>query len=65
MGMRARKLVGTILLLVLVAGYSLAVVVMAGALLPEANKAIELAFYAVAGLAWVLPAAVVVRWMQR
>lgn len=65
MGMRARKLVGTILLLVLVAGYSLAVVVVAGALLPEANKAIELAFYAVAGLAWVLPAAVLVRWMQR
>lgn len=65
MGMRARKLVGTILLLVLVAGYSLAVVVVAGALLPEANKAIDLAFYAVAGLAWVLPAAVLVRWMQR
>lgn len=65
MGMRARKLVGTILLLVLVAGYSLAVVVVAGALLPEANKAIELAFYAVAGLAWVLPAAVLVQWMQR
>lgn len=65
MGMRMRKLVGTVLLLVLVAVYALAVMVLAGVLLPEGSKVSELAFYAVAGLAWVLPAGLLVRWMQR
>lgn len=65
MGMRMRKLVGTILLLVLVTVYALVAVVVAGAVLPGANKAAELAFYAVAGLAWVLPAGLLIRWMQR
>ncbi len=65
MSTRMRKLVGTILLLALVAVYVLVAVVVAGAVLPEANKVVELAFYAVAGLAWVLPAGLLVRWMHR
>jgi hypothetical protein len=65
MSTRMRKLVGTILLLVLVTVYVLVAIVVAGAVLPEANKAIELVFYAIAGLAWVLPAGLLVRWMQR
>jgi Protein of unknown function (DUF2842) len=65
MSTRMRKLVGTILLLALVAVYVLVAIVVAGAVLPEANKAIELAFYAIAGLAWVLPAGLLVRWMHR
>lgn len=60
-----RKLVGTVLLLALVAIYALAAVALAGAVLPEAGKVTELAFYAVAGLAWVLPAALLIRWMHR
>jgi Protein of unknown function (DUF2842) len=65
MSTRLRKLVGTILLLALVAVYVLVAVVVAGAVLPEANNVVELAFYAVAGLAWVLPAGLLVRWMHR
>jgi len=65
MSTRIRKLMGTILLLVLVAVYALVAVVVAGAVLPEASKATELAFYAVAGLAWVLPAGLLIRWMHR
>ncbi|MET0568462.1 MAG: DUF2842 domain-containing protein [Hyphomicrobiaceae bacterium] len=60
-----RKLVGTILLLALVAVYVLVAIVVAGAVLPEANKVVELAFYTIAGLAWVLPAGLLVRWMHR
>jgi hypothetical protein len=65
MSTRMRKLVGTILLLALVAVYVLVAIVVAGAVLPEANKVVELAFYAIAGLAWVLPAGLLVRWMHR
>jgi hypothetical protein len=65
MSTRMRKLVGTILLLALVAVYVLVAIVVAGAVLPEANKVVELAFYTIAGLAWVLPAGLLVRWMHR
>lgn len=65
MSTRLRKLIGTILLLVLVAGYALLATAVAGIVLPEASKVTELAFYAVAGLAWVLPAALLIRWMHR
>ena len=65
MSTRMRKLVGTILLLALVAVYVLVAIVVAGAVLPEADKVVELAFYTIAGLAWVLPAGLLVRWMHR
>ena len=36
--------------------YSLAVMLAAAAVLPDGGKIVELIFYAVAGIAWVLPA---------
>ncbi len=60
---RTRKLVGTMLLLVVLIIYSLLVMLAAAAVLPNGGKIVELIFYAVAGLAWVLPAAVLIKWM--
>lgn len=62
---RTRKLVGTILLLVLVTVYALAAMFVAIALQVNASKAVEMAYYVVAGLLWVLPAAVIVTWMSK
>jgi hypothetical protein len=31
----------------------------------NASKLVELVFYVVAGLAWVIPAGLLIRWMQR
>jgi hypothetical protein len=31
----------------------------------EANKSIELLYYVVAGLLWVLPAGLIIKWMQK
>jgi hypothetical protein len=61
--MRLRILYGTLLLIAGLALYALAVMVVAVAFLP-AQPAIELIFYAIAGTAWLFPAARLTKWMQ-
>jgi hypothetical protein len=60
---RIRKLVGTVLLLIVLAIYSLVVMLVASVLVTDGNKFIEMMFYAIAGLAWVLPAGYLIKWM--
>ena len=60
-----RRLVGTILLVVFIAVYVLAAMVAASAILPGAGVVAEFIYYAVAGLAWVPPAAGIIAWMYR
>lgn len=63
---RTRKLVGAILLLIVIAIYSL--LAMAAAIIlqvNEANKTVELIYYFTAGLLWVLPAGWIIKWMQK
>lgn len=60
-----RKLIATILLLVFIITYALVVMVLANTMLPPNSKWTELVFYAVAGLLWVLPAGVIVKWMHK
>jgi hypothetical protein len=61
--MRLRILFGTMLLLVGLALYAVAVTAAAQRL--PGHWAAAAVFYAVAGLAWIYPAAALVRWMQR
>jgi hypothetical protein len=60
---RTRKLVGTVLLLIVLTIYSLLVMLAAAAVLPAGGKIVELIFYAIAGIAWVLPAGYLIKWM--
>jgi hypothetical protein len=60
---RTRKLVGTVLLLIVLTIYSLLVMLAAAAVLPTGGKIVELIFYAIAGVAWVLPAGYLIKWM--
>jgi hypothetical protein len=62
---RARKLIGTILLVAFVSVYALVAMTVAAARLPGTSVAVQTLFYAIAGLAWVLPAGLLVSWMQR
>jgi uncharacterized membrane protein YkgB len=62
---RTRKLIGTVVLLVLLAGYALAVVGISAGRITTAAPLVQLAFFVVAGLAWVVPAALLIRWMHR
>jgi peptidoglycan/LPS O-acetylase OafA/YrhL len=66
MRQRQRKLVGTIALLALIGFYALIALAVAVVLqVQNANKVAELVYYVVAGLLWVLPAGVLITWMQK
>jgi hypothetical protein len=52
-------------LLVFLAVYALAAMMTAIVLQVSAGKATELAYYVVAGLLWVIPAGLLIRWMQQ
>jgi hypothetical protein len=62
---RTRKLVGTILLLAFLVLYALAAMLAAVVLQVRASPFVELVYYVVAGLAWVVPAGLLIRWMAR
>jgi hypothetical protein len=65
MPLRLRKFIGAILLIVLVVTWALVAMALAQSPLVKSNGVIEVIYYVVAGLAWVLPAMPLVRWMSR
>ncbi|MFN3869719.1 MAG: DUF2842 domain-containing protein [Hyphomicrobiaceae bacterium] len=66
MTMRTRKLIGTVALFVLIAIYALLALAAAIVLqINEASKIVELVYYAVAGLLWIIPAGAIIAWMGR
>ncbi len=62
---RTRKFIGAILLMIFIAIYALLVMAIAIVLQVNSSKWVEVVFYIVGGLAWVVPAALLVRWMSR
>lgn len=65
MSMRWKKLIGAFLLLGIVGIYSLLVMRAAVAILPTAGPILEFLFYAVAGMAWVIPVRYLILWMNK
>jgi membrane protease YdiL (CAAX protease family) len=62
---RLRKFLGAIMLIVLVVTWALLAMALAQSPLIKANGAVEVLYYAIAGLGWVLPAMPLIRWMSR
>lgn len=65
MNVRLRKLVGLIALVILMTVYGLTAMVYTSTHLEGASRLVQLATYLVAGLGWVIPAAALIRWMQK
>ena len=65
MTMRIRKLIGAVALLVLVAAWSLIAMALAQSVLTSINGFVAVIYYVVAGLGWVLPAMLLIKWMAR
>lgn len=65
MSIRTRKLIGTIVLLLFVGFYALLVMALGSSRLMEVNGFVRFLFYAGAGLLWVPPAALLIRWMEK
>jgi glucan phosphoethanolaminetransferase (alkaline phosphatase superfamily) len=62
---RLRSLIGTLLLIALVAVYALVASAVAVTQLAESSAWVHLAFFAASGLVWVLPAMLIIWWMAR
>lgn len=61
-----RKLVGTIALLVMIAVYALLAMMVAIVLQTRSDsRIVEFAYYVIAGLAWTLPAGLLIKWMAK
>lgn len=60
-----RKFLGTIVLLVFLLVYIAIAAAIGSGRLAEANGVLQFLYFLVAGLLWVAPAAVLIRWMAR
>jgi hypothetical protein len=65
MRQRQRKLAGTVILLIVLTIYALAAMVLGAVLIPQLSNVGVFLFHAAAGLMWIVPAAFLVKWMQR
>jgi hypothetical protein len=63
MPVRLRKLIGTVLLVLLVIIYALVATIVAVAQLSESGPLVHLAFFLLSGLLWILPAMAIIKWM--
>lgn len=60
---RLRKLIGTVLIILLVIIYAPLAVAIASALLGTAPWWVHFLYFLLSGLLWILPAMVVIKWM--
>ena len=65
MTVRTRKLVGTVALLVFLVVYTWVAAAIGSGRITLAPAWAQVAYFLVAGLLWVVPAGLLIRWMQR
>lgn len=63
MPVRLKKLIGTVLLILLVIVYALAATTVAVAQLAESGPLTHFVFFLLSGLLWILPAMAIIKWM--
>ncbi len=64
MPLRLKKLIGTVLLIVLVIVYAIVATMVAVAQLSQSGPVAHLAFFFLTGLLWILPAMAIIKWMM-
>ncbi|HVI29296.1 DUF2842 domain-containing protein [Hansschlegelia sp.] len=65
MSPRTKKFIGVFVLLIGVMVYAFAVLTIGQIRMAEAGPLAQLAFFAFFGLVWIVPAALLIRWMER
>jgi len=63
--LRIRKLIGAVALIVLVLVWSLLAMTIAQVVELQSSRVLELVYYVVAGIGWVVPAMPLISWMSR
>ncbi|MDX3928677.1 MAG: DUF2842 domain-containing protein [Shinella sp.] len=62
---RLRKLIGTVLIIILVLVYALVATTVASALLGASPWWIHLAYFLFTGILWIVPAMLIIKWMEK
>jgi hypothetical protein len=62
---RIKKLIGMVALVVGVTVYALIVMMVGQFRLAQSGPLIQLVYFAIFGLIWIVPAALLIRWMER
>ena len=62
---RTRKFIGAVTILIFVCVYALLAMAIAQGRVQEASKLWQGIFYAVIGMAWIVPLMPLIRWMER
>lgn len=62
---RVKKLIGGTALVIGVVVYAFVIMIVGQVRLAEAGPGLQLAFFAFFGIIWVVPAALLIRWMER
>ena len=62
---RTKKFIGLLAMLVWLFIYSMIAMRVGVAVLPEANWLVKLLYYAVVGVAWIIPIGLMLPWMHR
>ncbi|MBD0416691.1 DUF2842 domain-containing protein [Oryzicola mucosus] len=65
MPVRLKKLIGTVLLVLLVIVYSMVATLIAVAQLAESGPLVHFIYFALGGLVWILPAMLIIKWMVK
>ncbi len=65
MSVRVKKLIGLFVLLALVFFYAVFATAFASAYLADAGGLVHLLYFVTTGLLWIVPAALLIRWMER
>ena len=65
MTIRSRKLLGTLLLVLFIVIYALIAMEVGAARFAEASAISQVLYFLIAGTAWVVPAGLLIRWIQR
>jgi hypothetical protein len=65
MPVRVKKLIGTVLLVLLVIVYALIATMVAVAQLSQSGPVVHLLFFFLSGLLWILPAMWIIKWMVK
>ncbi len=65
MTMRKRKLIGTVLLVLFLTAYALLAMVLGASRIVDGPYIFQVVYFLLAGLAWIIPAGILIRWMAR
>ena len=63
--MRTRKFIGTVILAVFLVAYSIVAMAFGASRIVGESHMAQVIYFFVAGLAWIIPAGLLIRWMQR